>query len=196
MSVPKPKKRPEKGEAVGADRLNREMQTASFPAAPTPFRSIRKNWWVVPSQWTPDAFLLRQIYDHPRIIANLTGATSTDTIHRVRMLNGIAPVKLAAASINSATFAFSEVMGRSYGGGVLELEPREAEALPFPDPKGLTMRDVVEIDRLLRRGELHRALDHADAKLLSHLDPELLSELRKVWERLRDRRLARGRKSG
>ncbi|MDX6626569.1 MAG: hypothetical protein QOE56_1558 [Solirubrobacterales bacterium] len=157
--------------------------------------SIRKNWWAVPSRWTPDAFLLRQIYDHPRIIANLTDATSTDTIHRVRMLNGVPPIKLAAASINSATFAFSEVMGRSYGGGVLELEPREAEGLPFPSPKGLTMRDVSKVDKLLRGGELTAALDHVDTKLLGHLDPGLVQELRAIWERLRDRRLARGRKA-
>jgi adenine-specific DNA methylase len=157
--------------------------------------SIRKQWWAVPSQWIPDAFLLRQIHDHPRIIANLTGATSTDTIHRIRMVNGIPPVKLATASINSVTFAFSEVMGRSYGGGVLELEPREAEGLPFPDPKGLTLRDVTKVDGMLRRGELHAALDHVDAKLLSHLDASIVRELRGVWERLRDRRLARGRKT-
>jgi adenine-specific DNA methylase len=157
--------------------------------------SIRKNWWAVPSQWTPDAFLLRQIHDHPRVIANLTAATSTDTIHRVRMLNGTPPPKLAAASINSATFAFSEVMGRSYGGGVLELEPREAEDLPFPDPAGLTMKDVGKVDRLLRRGDLEAALDHVDAKLLSDLAPDLVAELRVAWKRLRDRRLARGRKA-
>ena len=157
--------------------------------------SIRKHWWAVPSRWTPDAFLLRQIYDHPRIIANLTDATSTDTIHRVRMLNGVPPIKLAAASINSVTFAFSEVMGRSYGGGVLELEPREAEGLPFPSPKGLTMRDVSKVDKLLRRGDLIAALDHVDSRLLAHLDADLVAELRAIWERLRDRRLARGRKS-
>lgn len=157
--------------------------------------SIRKKWWVVPSIWTPDAFLLRQIYDHPRIIANLTGATSTDTIHRVRMLNGIPPAKLAAASVNSMTFAFSEIMGRSYGGGVLELEPSEAEGLPFPDPSGLTLQGVAKVDRLLRSGNLDLALDYVDAKLLAHLDDELVAELRRTWERLRDRRLARGRKA-
>ncbi len=160
--------------------------------------SIRKQWWVVPSIWCPDAFLLRQIYDHPRIIANDTAATSTDTIHRVRMLNGTSPSVLAAASINSLTFAFSEVVGRSYGGGVLELEPREAEALPFPDPSGLTADDVREVDALLRGGELLAALDYVDERLLiagAGLDEELVTRLRGVWMRLRDRRLARGRKS-
>lgn len=128
--------------------------------------SIRKQWWVVPSVWTPDAFLLRQIHDHPRIIANLAGATSTDTIHRVRLLNGTPVTKLAAASINSATFAFSEVMGRSYGGGVLELEPTEAEALPFPNPEPLTEHAVQEVHALLRAGRLLDALDFVDRVLL------------------------------
>jgi adenine-specific DNA methylase len=155
--------------------------------------SIRKHWWIVPSTWTPDAFLLRQIYDHPRIVANETGATSTDTVHRVRMLNGTPPIKLAAASINSMTFAFSEVLGRSYGGGVLELEPREAESLPVPDPKRLAMSDVKRIDRLMRQGELSAALDYADARLLVDFPPRLTSDLRRVWMRLRDRRLARGK---
>jgi adenine-specific DNA methylase len=159
--------------------------------------SIRKQWWVVPSIWTPDAFLLRQIHDHPRVIANLTGATSTDTIHRVRMLNGTPPTALAAASVNSVTFAFAEVMGRSYGGGVLELEPREAEGLPFPDPHGLPDGFVDEVDARLRAGDLVAALEYVDAVLLVQqlgIDAVLVRRLRSVWERLRDRRLARGRK--
>jgi adenine-specific DNA methylase len=157
--------------------------------------SIRKTWWVVPSVWTPDAFMLRQIYDHPRVIANLTDATATDTIHRVRMINGLPPLKLATASINSVTFAFSEVLGRSYGGGVLELEPREAEELPFPDPDGLTMRDVKAVDRRLRAGDLIGALDYVDSKLLDGMEPQLIQELRAVWTTLRDRRAKRASSS-
>jgi adenine-specific DNA methylase len=161
--------------------------------------SIRRNWWAVPSTWTPDAFLLRQIYDHPRLIANLTAATSTDTIHRVRLLNGTVATSLAAASINSITFAFSEVMGRSYGGGVLELEPREAEGLPFPDPHSVREEDVRRVDELLREGGgLTAALDYMDETVLVGrlgIDAQLVAQARSVWERLRDRRLARGRRA-
>ena len=161
--------------------------------------SIRRKWWAVPSTWTPDAFLLRQIYDHPRLIANRTAATSTDTIHRVRLLNGTAATSLAAASINSITFAFSEVMGRSYGGGVLELEPREAEGLPFPDPHSVHAADVERVDALLRDGQLTAALDYMDETVLVDrigIDARLVAQARSVWERLRDRRLARGRRGG
>ena len=130
--------------------------------------SIRKKWWVAPSVWKPDAFLLRQIYDHPRIISNGAAATSTDTIHRVRMSASLDPRVLAASSINSVVFAFSEVMGRSYGGGVLELEPREAEALPFPSHEVLSRSDIDVglVEELTLSGRLADALDYVDRVLL------------------------------
>ena len=51
--------------------------------------------------------------------------------HRVRMAEGVLET-LCASMVNSFTFAWAEVCGRSYGGGVLELEPREAEKLLVP----------------------------------------------------------------
>ena len=160
--------------------------------------SVRAPWWSVPAVWEPHAFMLRQIYDHPRIVANETAATSTDTVHRVRMVDGTPPGALASAAINSVTFAFSEVMGRSYGGGVLELEPREAERLPLPRPERLRASDIDTVDRLIRRGDLAQALDYNDQRLLlagSDLDPALVATMRSVWTRLRDRRLGRARAS-
>jgi adenine-specific DNA methylase len=147
--------------------------------------------------WTPDAFLLRQIYDHPRIVANDAAVTSTDTIHRVRVKPGVDPKQLAAASVNSVTFAFAEVLGRSYGGGVLELEPREAEELPFPDPSLLAADVGVRVDGLMREGRLLDALDLVDGELLVAglgMKRADVAHLRSVWERLRDRRLLRGKR--
>jgi adenine-specific DNA methylase len=159
---------------------------------------VRDPWWVVPSPWVPDLFLLRQIYEYPRLIQNNAAATCTDTIHRVRLTSEVDAGLLAAASINSLTFAFAEVMGRSYGGGVLELEPGEAEKLPFPDPTGLSKSDVKEVDRLVRSHQIERALDIVDAALLCErmaLTQKTVAELRTVWTVLKDRRLRRGRRS-
>ena len=58
-------------------------------------------------------------------------ATSTDTIHRVRVKKDVDIRLLTTVFFNSLTLAWAEVCGRSYGGGVLELEPREAEELPI-----------------------------------------------------------------
>ena len=158
--------------------------------------SIRRSWWSVPSVWTPDAFMLRQIHAGPRVVANLTGATSTDTVHRVRLVADASAPQLAAALANSATFAFSEVMGRSYGGGILELEPREADALPLPDPRLVPAGLVRTVDRLVRAGDLDGALDLVDGELLVRrlgMPAAEVALLRSVWRDLRQRRARRAR---
>jgi adenine-specific DNA-methyltransferase len=151
---------------------------------------IRKRWYDVPSIYAPDAFLFRQIHNYPLLVANVAGVTSTDTIHRVRVRHDVDVLLLAGCSVNSLTFAWAEVCGRSYGGGVLELEPGEAEDLPIPysDDAGL---DVEKVDALLRGSEITKALDYCDSILLHRhlgLDMHTIRLLRAAWERLRDRR--------
>jgi adenine-specific DNA-methyltransferase len=154
---------------------------------------IRKHWYVVPSVYVPDGFLLRQIHSHPKLILNDAGATCTDTIHRVRFANGADRRRIAAAFMNSLTFAFSEILGRSYGGGVLELEPNEADNLPLPMLNAGKL-DVDKIDGLVRASRVHEVLDENDRKLLVGglgLKPNEAGVLRTIWEKLRTRRTSR-----
>ena len=161
--------------------------------------SIRSPWWKLPRAWSPAAFMLRQVGTHPRLIVNETGATSTDTVHRVRLLDpDIDPAKLAIAAFNSATFALAEVIGRSYGGGTLELEPSEARELPIISPALVPTALIAKVDALVRAGNIESALDAVDqAVLVDQLGftPEEVLSLRRQWERLRDRRMGRGRKA-
>lgn len=157
--------------------------------------SIRlPNWWKVPSSWVPDAFLLRQISDGPRIIVDTAGATCTDTIHRIRVLPGVDAGQLAARSMNSLTFAFAEIRGRSYGGGVLELEPSEAEGLPMP-AQGV-MLSLEELDLWARRKTTEDVLDEVDSAILkpSGLSVKEGRMLRGIWRKLYQRRLGRKRR--
>lgn len=154
---------------------------------------IRNRWYVVPSAWIPQAFMLRQVHHYPKIILNDAAATSTDTIHRVKLRNGVPARTVAASFLNSLTFAFSEVTGRSYGGGVLELEPNEAERLPLPLVGADTLQ-LDELDRLLRNGNIYDALDITDRVLLQDglgLSSEETEMLRAIWQKLRDRRINR-----
>ncbi len=154
---------------------------------------IRNRWYVVPSVWVPNAFMLRQVHHYPKIILNDAAATCTDTIHRVRLRNGIPARTVATAFLNSLTFAFSEVIGRSYGGGVLELEPNEAEKLPLP-LVGADTLDLNELDRLLREGNIAAVLNITDEALLRQgmgLSIEETRMLRTIWNKLRDRRVNR-----
>lgn len=156
--------------------------------------SIRKPWHITPSLWIPDAFLFRQIYAYPKLVANESGAVSTDTIHRVRFKKPEHAKTWSASFSNSLTFAFTEVLGRSYGGGVLELEPTEAENLPVPFFADAQL-PFDALDGLERKGDIESILNLVDEELLVgrlNLSRLEVAALRGVWRKLSERRLGRG----
>lgn len=157
---------------------------------------IRRRWYVVPSTWRPSGFMLRQIHLYPKVTINRTDATSTDTVHRVRFKPGVNAETVVGAFHNSATFLLAEIFGRSYGGGVLELEPSEAEAMLIAPPSFFAP-PFEQVDVALRRGDIDEILKLGDAGLVQSagLSPDDLQMLRTGWERLRDRRLRRNRGS-
>jgi adenine-specific DNA methylase len=157
--------------------------------------SLRKPWWGTPSLWSPDLFMLRQIHLAPRLTVNAAGATSTDTVHRVRLRTDLEPTVFAAVFHNSATFAFAEIMGRSYGGGILEVEPREAEQLPVPRPECADPELARDVDLLLKANEVEKALDVVDRHVLIDRlgwSPDVVAQCRSTWLALRARRTKRG----
>ena len=154
---------------------------------------IRARWYIVPSVWTPDAFMLRQVHTYPKLVLNSAQAVCTDTIHRVRFLNGVNGEIVTAAYLNSLTFAFAEVTGRSYGGGVLTFEPSEAERLPLLLANAEQL-DLGHFDQLLRNDDIDAVLDITDKILLQEglgLSVEQINMLRGIWVKLRDRRINR-----
>ncbi|MDE1716483.1 N-6 DNA methylase [Chromobacterium amazonense] len=156
--------------------------------------SIRDPWYAVPSVWTPDGFLFRQIYDFPRVVLNQAEATSTDTIHRLTC-KGENPERVIANTYTWLTAASAEIEGRSYGGGVLELEPTEAERLLMPATLNGAM-PLIECDRLMRAGRLDEVLEeNARIVLRGHmgLSAQDCLILRDIWVKMRDRRNARKR---
>jgi len=154
--------------------------------------SIREPWYEVPSVWIPDGFLFRQIYDFPRVVLNQADATSTDTIHRLTAKSA-KPERIIANTYTWLTAASAEIEGRSYGGGVLELEPTEAERLLLPATLNGAL-PLSECDRLTRAGRIQDVLEeNARIVLMGHMG---LSKadcllLRDIWVKMRDRRMAR-----
>jgi len=155
---------------------------------------IRKPWHFVPSVWNPDAFLLRQIHGYPKLVLNRANATCTDTIHRVKFKDQREGPRIATAFLNSLTFAFAEIIGRSYGGGVLELEPNEADNLPLPLAGAEALKLKVADGWLRDRQEIEGLLERHDRVLLGEslgLGREEMLTLRRIWAKLRDRRIER-----
>jgi adenine-specific DNA methylase len=155
---------------------------------------VRDRWYAVPSVWQPDCFLFRQIYDFPRMVVNNAQATCTDTIHRFRCMTS--PAKIAAHLYTHLTAASAEIEGRSYGGGVLELEPTEAEKLLFPRNFNGSL-PLMDVDRLVRDGRISEVLEENDKDVLRKglgLSSAECSMLKRIWVKMRDRRIARRRR--
>ena len=157
-------------------------------------RARSPTWWRLPKLWVPDVFMIRHIHEAPRLAANTTDATCTITLLRQRVNPGVDAAAVATAAMNSMTLAFSEIIGRSYGGGVLDLPPREASALPIPlIGNGFPSH---EVDQLVRQGAgVERVADTVDKLTLQAmgLPHEDINLLRTAWRTLSLRRRARGR---
>lgn len=162
--------------------------------------SIRDRWYIVPSVWVSDAFFLRRNNLYPKFVLNRCGAVSTDTMHRMKFNEGVIPENILLAYYNSISFAFTEICGRSYGGGVLEVLPGEMGNILLPkvetvDPK-LREKLLAHIDSVVRNGEdIEVALDIVDEELLVRtlgIDSEICRKCRVIWKKMQRRRLGRG----
>ncbi len=162
--------------------------------------SIRDRWYIVPSVWIPDAFFLRRNNLYPKFVLNRCNAVSTDAMHRIMFYEGVDAENVLLSYYNSISFAFTEICGRSYGGGVLELLPGEVGNIMLPiidniDNK-LRTNLLEQIDNIVRNDEdIEKALDLVDRKLLIEvlgIDKNVCVTCRKTWKKMQKRRLGRG----
>lgn len=129
---------------------------------------IRDPWYAVPSVWPAHALLLRQAGDLPRLVHLTKTCTCTDTIHRVRWRMPAHGKRHVVGFLNTWTLIACELMGRSYGGGVLELMPGEANQIPLPKPLARLERLFTRVDALVREGRSEDAIALVDGCVLAN----------------------------
>lgn len=110
----------------------------------------------------------------------------------LRLLEG-----LCFSFYNSLTLLFSEIDGRFYGGGVLELTPNEFKGLPlvYHEPSKDEFRAFVGAHK--GNGNVTEQLaDFGDKWLKSEIEitDDQLAMLRNAWKIARDHRLRHGSK--
>ncbi len=162
--------------------------------------SIRDRWYIVPSVWIPDAFFLRRNNLYPKFVLNRCDAVSTDTMHRMKFNDGVEPENVLLAYYNSISFAFTEICGRSYGGGVLEILPGEMGNILLPRIEHIdfNIRDSIlkKVDTIIRNeDDIEKALDLVDQEILVNLlkiDSDICKRFRLIWKKMQKRRLGRG----
>jgi adenine-specific DNA-methyltransferase len=137
--------------------------------------SVRTPWWRPPAVPAPDLFFTYMSHRYPRLVRNGAGATLVNSMHGIRLdptAPSIAAEALPLLALNSATMLGAEVMGRSYGGGILKMEPREAASLPVPAPDALqaAWADIADqspnLDAMLKAGEWWPVVSEVDRALL------------------------------
>jgi hypothetical protein len=165
---------------------------------------VRKTWYQVPLLAPADLLLTCMNADTPRLTANEAGALHLNSVHGVYLgeeVRELGRELLPVASLNSATMLDAELVGRAYGGGILKIEPREADRWSVPSPELVAERaDELravkpEAARLLRRGERARATALVDEALLVRtglLAADEAAALREARDELALRRTRRG----
>jgi adenine-specific DNA-methyltransferase len=168
---------------------------------------VRRPWWRVPLVAPADLLLTYMNADTPRLTTNQVGVHHLNSVHGVYLHKGrkvLGKDLLPLASLNTMTLLGAETVGRAYGGGMLKLEPKEADLLPVPGPDLLAScrRELAAVRSpvaaALRAGNLVEASRLVDNVVLvgalgaSRQQVEALEDAHRA---LTGRRLARGKAS-
>lgn len=161
---------------------------------------VRNPWYVVPGIRVPDAFMSYMSNITPRIVLNEAGFSSSNLVHQLTFHlteRNHARAYIAALHSSPALLSF-ELEGRSYGGGVLKHETKEAERVLFPFDDAIA-EDLAmllpAVDLALRDRGAEAAAALVDAALVAKglLTNDDLAAIRQSRAQLHARRVGRGR---
>jgi len=164
---------------------------------------VRTPWYRVPLLKPADLLLTCMNADTPRLVTNKAKAYHLNSVHGVYLNDDVRTLGrdlLAVAALNSVTVLHAEMVGRSYGGGILKIEPREADRWLVPSAQLVAERhDALRdcrrrVDTLLRSGRLLDAVQTVDGALGLDTATEL-DAIRMARETLASRRVARSRRA-
>ena len=167
---------------------------------------VRSPWWRVPLGAVPDLLLTYMNQDRPRLLTNDARVHILNSVYGVTLRAGLRRLGrelLPLAFLNSLSLLGAEMVGRSYGGGLLKLEPKEADILPVPSPALLRAAAPLlraarpAVEEALLAGDVVGAVAQVDCILLTGrlgLADAEVAALRMARDLLSQRRRARGKR--
>ncbi|MFM9876854.1 MAG: class I SAM-dependent DNA methyltransferase [Rhodoglobus sp.] len=137
---------------------------------------IRAPWWKVPLGTPSDLFVSYMSGSTPRIVSNRARVLNLNSVHGLRVapsLRPLAQMALPVMAMSSVSLLSAELVGRTYGGGILKLEPTEAARWLVPRAESMKLmmsRQSALLSRgryLLSRGDTAGCTAIADEILMN-----------------------------
>jgi hypothetical protein len=158
----------------------------------------RNPWYLSEHVLATQIGMYKRSNEHCKFILKPDDVFSTDTVYRVWILDKfsgkITPKQLVFNFVNSLTYLFCEMNGRSYGGGVLELTPKEIRSLKIP-LYSCTDEEFSKLDNMFRnRVSIDEILNYTDKRILHFIDDSEKKILRNCWRSLKERRNNRSKR--
>jgi len=131
---------------------------------------IRDHWFIIPNISEPsEGFFFKRSHLFPKLVKNDANVLVTDSAYNIKMQDNYDINSFIFSFYNSLTFVFSELGGRYYGGGVLELTPNEFKELPVPY-LNITKKEFKDLSyRFKNSNNIKEILNYTDFKLLSEI---------------------------
>jgi hypothetical protein len=161
---------------------------------------IRDPWWIVPLVEPAPVLVTYMNAAGVRLVANSSKQPHLNSLHGLYLLRGRAKLAraLSVAASSSLSLASAEFVGRSYGGGVLKVEPGEAAKILVPEPELVSarMHALMSLEEVVahaqRDGDLGRAAEAVDRVLWGRSGAKALDRVREVGAVAAARRRRRG----
>jgi hypothetical protein len=123
--------------------LLRYLETTAAKEARKAYKcAIRDPWYVVPDVTVPDAFLTYMSGQGPSLVANEAAAVGTNSVHMVKLQRRALLKELQNRWNHPFTALSCEMEGHPLGGGMLKLEPREAQRIALVTSKNWSKSDL------------------------------------------------------
>lgn len=154
---------------------------------------IRNNWYVIPNiSEKPDAFFFKRSHLYPKLLKNNSDAFVTDSAYKVQMKDNYDLNSFIYSFYNTLTLLLSELDGRYYGGGVLELIPSEFKKLPIPYTKIRDEEFDIFTTTFENKLNIEEILNQNDFNILNPIlgiNNEDLEKIRTIKNKLTNKRM-------
>lgn len=154
---------------------------------------IRNKWYVIPNiSESPDAFFFKRSHLYPKLLKNNSDAFVTDSAYKVDMKNGFDLNSFIYSFYNTLTLLLSELDGRYYGGGVLELIPSEFKKLTIPYVEINQIQFEKFTTEFENKSNIEQILNQNDFNILNStlgINSEKLKKMTEIRNKLKKKRL-------